>query len=102
MKSAPEILSDVPEVSEYKSYITELYQRANYVPYTGVVYNIFFHSLALYPDIAFSSSRGQELFNIMTTRYEFKKTLENYMSTVLSLLMLLIYMKSILKTEKIT
>ena len=76
IKSAPDLLSDVPEIVEYKEYITNLYQRANYVPYTGVVYNIFFHSLALYPDIAFSSSRGRELFDIMTTRYEFRKTLE--------------------------
>ncbi len=76
IKSAPEIILNDPRIIEYTQYITDLYQKSTYVQYTGIVYNIFFHSLVLYPDIAFSSARGEELFNIMTTKYEFEKCLE--------------------------
>ncbi len=76
MKSAPDIIIDDSRIVEYIEYITDLFQKSSYVQYTGIVYNMFFHSLVLYPDIAFSSSKGEELFNIMTTKYEFEKTLE--------------------------
>ncbi|HOD92714.1 MAG TPA: hypothetical protein PL054_02445 [Clostridia bacterium] len=76
IKSAPKIIIDDQEIIEYTEYITDLYQKSTYVKYTGIVYNMFFHSLVLYPDIAFSSSRGTELFNIMTTKYEFIKCLD--------------------------
>jgi len=75
MQSVPDIISDDNEIIEYKKYINDLYQKQNYTEYKGTVYNMFFHSLALYPEIAFSSSRGEELFNIMTTRYEFIRCL---------------------------
>lgn len=75
MQSVPDIISDDNEIIEYKKYITDLYEEQNYTEYKGTVYNMFFHSLALYPEIAFSSTRGEELFNIMTTRYEFIKCL---------------------------
>ncbi|MBP7509678.1 MAG: hypothetical protein KA807_17830 [Prolixibacteraceae bacterium] len=76
IKSAPDFIINDPEIIEYNQYITDLYQKSTYVRYTGIVYNMFFHSLALYPEIAFSSLRGEELFNIMTTKYEFQKCLE--------------------------
>ena len=76
IKSAPDIIINDPEIIEYNQYITDLYQKSTYVRYTGIVYNMFFHSLALYPEIAFSSLRGEELFNIMATKYEFQKCLE--------------------------
>jgi hypothetical protein len=78
MKSVPEILIDDPQIIEYTEYINDLYEsylESNYVEYKGIVYNIFFHSLILYPDIAFSSSRGAEFFNVMATKEEFVKTL---------------------------
>lgn len=75
MQSVPDIISDDNEIIEYKKYITNLYEEQNYTEYKGTVYNMFFHSLALYPEIAFSSIRGEELFNIMTTRYEFIRCL---------------------------
>ncbi|HPB17846.1 MAG TPA: hypothetical protein PK870_09355, partial [Clostridia bacterium] len=76
IKSAPDFIINDPEIIEYNQYITDLYQKSTYVQYTGIVYNMFFHSLALYPEIAFSSLRGEELFNIMATKYEFQKCLE--------------------------
>lgn len=76
MKSVPDIIKEDQEVIDYINYITDLFQKRSLVEYKGIVYNMFFHSLALYPEIAFSSSRGQELFDIMATKYEFERTIE--------------------------
>lgn len=45
------------------------------VAYTGKVYHIFFHSLILYPRLAFSGSMASGYNDWMTTRAEFKKIL---------------------------
>lgn len=78
MKSVPEILIDDAQIIEYTNYIKDLYEsnlESSYVEYKGIIYNIFFHSLILYPEIAFNSSRGAEFFNIMATKQEFINTL---------------------------
>lgn len=49
---------------------------AERVAYEGEVYHIFFHSLILYPELAFGSSTAEGYNDWMTTRSEFKKILE--------------------------
>lgn len=48
----------------------------NLVSYTGKIYHIFFHSLIIYPELAFSGIDGGQSFkDYMVTRSEFKKIL---------------------------
>jgi hypothetical protein len=44
--------------------------------YSGKVYHIFFHSLILYPELAFQSDTAEGYNDWMTTRAEFKKILQ--------------------------
>jgi len=44
--------------------------------YDGKVYHIFFHSLILYPELAFRSDTAEGYNDWMTTRSEFKKILD--------------------------
>ncbi len=79
IRSTPDIFKDEKKISDYLEYISDLFEKdqiKNLVPYTGIVYNMFFHSLALDANKAFSSARGKELFDIMATRYEFIRTLD--------------------------
>ncbi len=45
------------------------------VPYTGKVYHIFFHSLILYPELAFHDEGERSFKDYMVTRDEFNKIL---------------------------
>lgn len=45
------------------------------VPYTGQVYHIFFHSLIIYPEMAFHDEGKQSFKDYMITRTEFEKIL---------------------------
>lgn len=51
-------------------------EASELAPYGGKVYHIFFHSLILYPDLAFKSDTAAGYDNWMTTRDEFKKILQ--------------------------
>ncbi|HKL94017.1 MAG TPA: hypothetical protein VJZ69_01890, partial [Clostridia bacterium] len=50
-------------------------QNADTVKYNGKIYHIFFHSLILYPEMAFKSQNAKGYNDWMTTRSEFKKIL---------------------------
>ena len=48
------------------------------VPYTGTIYHIFFHSLIVYPELAYKNDEKGKLYeNYMVTEKEFKNILES-------------------------
>jgi len=49
----------------------EVNEIATEEPYNGKIYHIFFHSLILYPELAFSGQRAKQYNDWMTTRKEF-------------------------------
>jgi hypothetical protein len=51
-------------------------QSAQIASYNGKVYHIFFHSLILYPELAFSGKKASQYNDWMTTRKEFKVILD--------------------------
>lgn len=51
-------------------------EQADHIIYMGKVYHIFFHSLIIYPEIAFKSQNANGYNSWMTTRDEFKRILE--------------------------